>query len=125
MLATSSIGSDINNVDLIALVKVVGSPPLAIIWCVQPLCACVDTCRDEDHWVWLVDLVGGCQFFDIELVAPSLLTRNAGVDIATTNIEEISLVSRFLAATFRADAFDASAINTIRSEACEVDAVLC
>lgn len=111
LLATSAIGSDINNIDLVALVKVVGSPTLAIVGRIQPLCACVDTRRDEDHRVRLVDLFGRRQLLDIQLVAPHLLAWDARVDIATADVEDVALVRRFLAATFWADAIDTSAVG--------------
>lgn len=111
LLATSAVGSDINNVDLVALIKVIGSPSLAIVWRVQPFCARIDTRRDEDHRVRLVGLASGRQLLDIQLVAPHLLARDAGVDVTATDVEEVSLVCRFLAATSWADAFDTSAVG--------------
>lgn len=38
LLTASTVGGDVNNVDLVALVKVVGRPSLAVVRCVQPFC---------------------------------------------------------------------------------------
>lgn len=116
LLATSAVGSYVNDVDLIALVKVVGSPTLTIVRRVQPFCACVDACGNKHHWVRLVDFLSRRQLLNVELVAPHLLAGDAGVDIATTYVKGVSLVCGFSAATLWADAFgsDAVAYRSVR-----------
>lgn len=110
LLAAPAIGCDINNVYLVTLIKIVRSPSFAVVRRVQPLCAGVDTRRDEDHGVRLVGLVGRRQLLDIELIAPHLLAWDARINIATTDVEEISLVRSFLAATSWANAIDTTAV---------------
>jgi hypothetical protein len=110
LLATSAVGSNIDDVDLVALVEVVGSPTFAVVWRIQPFRACVDARRNEDHRIRFIGLSGGRELLNVELVAPHLLARDSGVDIATADVKEVSLVRRLLTATFGADAFDTSAV---------------
>jgi hypothetical protein len=121
LLAASAVGGDVDDVDLVSLIEVVRSPAFTIVGCIQSLCACVDTCRDENNREWLVDLFGRRQLLDVKLVAPHLLAWNARVDVTTTNVKGISMVCRFLAATFWADGLETTAISV----ACTVRAILC
>lgn len=111
LLAAAAVASDINDIHLIALIKVVGCPPLAVIGRVEPFCPGVDACRDKEHGVGLGGLFGGSQFLDIELVTPHLLARDPGVYIAAANVEGVTVVGGFLGAALWADGFDACAVE--------------
>lgn len=96
--ATAAVTSNVDDVDLVASIKIVGSRALANTRRIWPLGACVDSRGEADHRVWLGDPFSRCQFLDVECVAPRLLALDSRIGVAAANVECVSVVHRFLAA---------------------------